>query len=480
MSVSNLYIPNNETIYCKKLFVDDIDISTLEIDNIIVDNATVLTQITTPHINSGTSVFNTVGTINLDAVNGTIGTLDSTTATINTLTSTTATINTLSSTTANIDTINALVVNAQTGNMGTINAQTINGLNITTEALSSQTFTSDSASINDLTVNNSLTVPSLTTPTINCTNMNASNNITVGNTATINTLNVNTTVTAPNVNTNNITAPNGNISGLACSNINTTNITATNANLDTISGTNLTYTNGNIDQANGSNLSYGIGNIGDITGANLYYDVGYIPTLSTKELTIYSSLVSCPNATVDNLTVNNAFNGTDINLSGTMTSANTRTDTINTVSGSGTISIYRPLSLPNILGTSGLGYYTYTAGTLNVTGCFTTTIDYYAVRVGNMITVHVRCFPATTNAVSTNIMILTGFQSQYFPTIGTANGICLVNSGAGPAAGSYKFLTSGQLNIYGNTAFGNFFAGLPCGLAGSATEYASFNFITNN
>lgn len=474
MSVQNLLKKNNYELFCKKITVDEYEIDTIVVDNIVVNNATVLTQVTTPHINSGTSVFNTVGTIDLDAVNGTIGTLDSNTATID-----------------------------------------------------------------NLTVNNSLTVPSLTTPTINCTNMNASNNITVGNTATINTLNVNTTVTAPNVNTNNITSPNGNISGLTCSSINTTNINANTASLDNISGSNLSYTTGYIDQANGSNLSYGIGNIGDITGANLYYDVGYIPTLSTKELTIYSSLVSCPNATVDNLTVNNSFTaaqlqtpdlradyvrsysvgkttfqenvvvdtqlncpligadiiqtngagtitmannvlGSNINLSGAMTAANTRTDTINTVAGTGTISIFRPLSLPNILGTSGLGYYTYTAGTLNVTGCFTTTIDYYAVRVGNMITVHVRCFAATTNAVSTNIMILTGFQSQYFPTIGTANGICLVNSGAGPVAGSYKFLTSGQLNIYGNTAFGNFNTGLPCGLAGSATEYASFNFITNN
>lgn len=423
MSLQNLLEKNNQELFCKKITVDEYEIDSLVVDSIVVENATVLTQVTTPHINSGTSVFNTVGTVNLDADNGTIE------------------------------------------------------------------------------------------------NLTVVNNLSVGNTATINTLNVNTTVTAPNVNTNNITSPSGNIS-----NLNSSTITASNANLDSISG---------------SNLSYGVGNIGEISGSILNYDTGYIDSSSTKRLEIFTELVACPTATIDNLTINSSFsaplfeapdmhvdfvrsysagkttfqenvivdteincpligantihgNGSstinvindvaapNINLSGTITAANSRTNTINTVSGTGFINCIRPLSLPNILSSQGLAYYSYNAGTLNVTGCITTTINYYAVRVGNMITVHLQCFVASTNAVSTNIMILNGFQSQYFPALGTANGICLVNSAAGPVAGSYKFLTSGTLNIYGTTGFGNFTTGQPCGLAGSLTEYASFNFITNN
>lgn len=488
MSLNNLLKENNYDLYCNEINANIQNIATVVVDNITINNAVVLNSVTTPHITSGTSIFNTIDT---------------------------------------------LTINSQTANIGTINSQTINGLNITTENLSSQDFTSDNASINNLTVNNSLIVPSLTTPNINCDNINVSNS------ATINTLNVNTTITAPNISTNNITSPNGNISGLTCSNINTTNITATNANLDTISGTNLTYTNGNIDQVNGSNLSYGTGNIGDIVGANLTYDTGYIPTLSTKELTIFSALVSCPNATVDNLTVNNSFTaaqlqtpdlradyvrsysvgkttfqenvvvdtqlncpligvdviqtngsgnvnfinnvtGSNITLSNALIAPNSRTDTIDTVSGSGFINFFRPLSLPNILGSQGLAYYSYTAGTLNVTGCFTTTVNYYAVRVGNIITINIQCFSPSTNAVSTNLMLFTGFQSQYLPSLGTSTGICLVNSAAGAVAGGYKFSTGGTLNVCGNTNFGNFTAGQPCGLAGSPTEYASFNFITNN
>lgn len=84
-------------------------------------------------------------------------------------------------------------------------------------------------------------------------------------------------------------------------------ITSSTASLDTISGTNLTYTNGNIDQLNGSNVQYGTGNITDITGSNLTYDTGYIPSLSTKELTITSAILSCPNANIDNLTINSTF-----------------------------------------------------------------------------------------------------------------------------------------------------------------------------
>lgn len=463
MSLQNLNKKNNYEFFCKKITVDEYEIDTITVDNINVNTATVLTEITTPHINSGTSLFNTVVTSSLDAASGTILDLNS-------------------------------------------NA-------------------------------------------IEC------DNLTVNNTATINTLNVNTSVTAPTVVTNSITSPTGNISNLTSSNINSTNITAPNANLDTISGTNLTYTNGSITQLNGDNVQYSTGNIGDISGSNLNYDTGYIPTLSTKELTVYSAIVSCPNANIDNLTVNNTItapvfeapemradffrsysagkttfqenvvvdtqfncpmvgvdtvqtNGSgsvtfinpiisptvrvdslattsgfgNISSSNPITCANVNTNVINSTTGGGFINVQRPIVLPNITNSSALAYYSYNTLTLTTSGCIATTLTGFGVRVGNMITVYVQCLPNTTLATSLGVLFITGFPSQYAPNVGSTRGTCLVNSLAGAVFGSYTFTSSGQLNIFSGPNGGGWNVGQPCGLASTAvsgSDYASFSMITN-
>lgn len=399
MSVSNLYIPNNETLYCKKLFADELEVSDVEIDNVIVNNATILTQVTTPHINSGTSAFNTVATIDLDAVNGTVVNLESTNATID-----------------------------------------------------------------NLTINNNLTVPSLSTPFINCTNANVSNNLNVGNTATVNTLNVNTTVTAPNVNTNNITSPIGNISNLTSS-----VITAPSANLDNISGSNLSYTTGYIDQANGSNLSYGTGNIGDISGSNLTYDTGYIPTLSTQELTIYSALVSCPNATVDNLTVNNSFTANQLqtpdlradyvrsySVGKTTFQENVVVDTqINCpligvdniqTNGTGSVNVINPLIAPTIqlstvsgIPSTPLNFYYYdNTGTVTMSGAINpTNAAYKLTRIGNLVSLQLFSVPTAVCTNNASPIVISGIPSIVSPPI-ICRGLVSILNGATPFIGRWN------------------------------------------
>lgn len=77
MSLQNLNKKNNYEFFCKKITVDEYEIDTITVDNINVNTATVLTEVTTPHINSGTSLFNTVVTSSLDAANGIILDLNS-------------------------------------------------------------------------------------------------------------------------------------------------------------------------------------------------------------------------------------------------------------------------------------------------------------------------------------------------------------------------------------------------------------------
>lgn len=69
MSLQNLLKENNYNLYCGEVNADKFDVGTVIVDNIQVNNAVVLNQITTPSITSGTSLFNTVGTIDLDAIN---------------------------------------------------------------------------------------------------------------------------------------------------------------------------------------------------------------------------------------------------------------------------------------------------------------------------------------------------------------------------------------------------------------------------
>lgn len=431
--------------------------------------------------------------------------------------------------------------------MGTINCQNLNSLNITTENLSTQSFSANNATINDLNVSNSLNVPILESATIktNVIETLSSGNIILNNYTLGSDISLTSSLISPEIRTNNITTTTG--SGIISvdnstvfdQDVTCNNLISPNANLDTITGTNLTYINGSIDQLSGGNVQYGTGNIGDINGNNLVYSTGDIQTLSTKELTITSAILSCPNANIDTLTVNNTFTsplieapdihvdfvrsyslgkttfqenvvvdtqfncplvstdviqtngsgniilnnnvlGSDISLTSLLSSPSVRTNTVNTTTGTGNINISRPFVLPNIRPSSALSYYGTASGTLNTSGCITTTLNYHVVRVGNAITIFIECFPNTTLATASSVLFISGLPGQYAPNIASVRGICLVNGALGVVAGSYHFQSSGQLNVFSGTGGGGFPIGNPCGLAGSAGDFAVFNLITNN
>lgn len=194
-------------------------------------------------------------------------------------------IDTINATNANVENLYGINATIQTTNTDTINSTTANLVNVSSSDITTDTFTTTdltatngtitdltatNGTIDDLVVNNALTVPVLNAPTINTTNLNTTN-LTATN-GTINGLNVLTNLTAPTITSN--------------------DITSINANLDNIVG---------------NSLQYNTGNISDLTGSNLTYDTGFIAAASTNELTVYSAIVSCPNANIDNLTVNSTF-----------------------------------------------------------------------------------------------------------------------------------------------------------------------------
>lgn len=424
MSVSNLFESNNQTIYCKKLFADNLDINNIEVNNVIVDNATVLAQVTTPHITSGTSLFNTIDTI---------------------------------------------TINAATTNTSQINAQNINGLTITADNVNAANSSIGTAVINDLTINNSINATLIEAPVIKTDQIQSfsSGNIFLGNYTLGSDINLSSSIQTPSTRTNTITTTTGtgNINvqrpiicndDITCNNLFVLN----NGSIPTLSST-----NGYIDSLNGSNVQYSTGNIGTLNGTYVEYETGYIPTLSTKELTVFSSIAACPTASID-----------VINSTGTISSPNMNTDALNSYSG-GNIAIGYPLSLPNIRPSSLLAYYQYTNGTLNVTGCITGTIGYYAVRIGNSVTLYLQTSQSFATATAT--YIISGFPTQFYSNVVPIRGACSVNSATGPVMGSYTFSITGVFIVYSGVGGGAFPAGPICGLNGLAGEYVPFHIISN-
>ncbi len=367
MSVSNLFESNNQTIYCKKLFADNLDINNIEVNNVIVDNATVLAQVTTPHITSGTSLFNTIDTI---------------------------------------------TINAATTNTSQINAQNINGLTITADNVNAANSSIGTAVINDLTINNSINATLIEAPVIKTDQIQSfsSGNIFLGNYTLGSDINLSSSIQTPSTRTNTIT---------------------------TTTGT------GNI------NVQRPIICNDDITCNNLFVlNNGSIPTASIDV----------------------------INSTGTISSPNMNTDALNSYSG-GNIAIGYPLSLPNIRPSSLLAYYQYTNGTLNVTGCITGTIGYYAVRIGNSVTLYLQTSQSFATATAT--YIISGFPTQFYSNVVPIRGACSVNSATGPVMGSYTFSITGVFIVYSGVGGGAFPAGPICGLNGLAGEYVPFHIISN-
>lgn len=480
MSIHNILVPNQSTLYCKKLFCDDCEFQNVTIDHITVDNATVLTQVTTPHITSGTSLFNTIDTT---------------------------------------------TINALTGNMGTINSQTINSLNITTENLSTQDFTANNATINDLSINNNLDVPTintnniisnngtinnLTSNDINCDNLTASNNISSPNgtindftsiNSTINTLNVNTTLTVPTINSNDITSNTGNISTLTSSDINCVNLTASN---------NINSLNGNID-----NLI-----VNNSFSAPLFeapeMHVDYVKSYSVGKTTFQENVVvdtqfNCPIVSADTIQTNgsgtvNIINdaiGTNLSLSGAL-----KSNTLQTVSGSGNITSTNNIIAPtyfatstvntplinngllpvsmntgitfpntNAGGTTNLKYYLQSTGSLTTSGAVVTSLNYRATRIGGQVNVCVQCMDTSVLATANTFLTISGMPSDFLPNSTTCCGPILTNTTAGVTIGRYQFNGSGDLLIFASLTGGvNFLIGQPCGLFGGTVQFATFTF----
>lgn len=181
--------------------------------------------------------------------------------------------------------------------------------------------------------------------------------------------------------------------------------------------------------------------------------------------------------TIDTVTINSFTTNTNtINSTSTISTPNMNTDTLNSYSG-GNISVGYPLVLPNIRPSSLLAYYQYTNGTLNVTGCITTTINYYAVRVGNSITLYLQTSQSFATATAT--YMISGFPTQFYSNVVPIRGACSVNSSLGPVMGSYTFSTTGVFIVYSGVGGGAFPAGPQCGLNGLSGEYSPFHIIGN-
>lgn len=486
MSIQNLSKKNDYEIFCKKLTVDEYDVETIVVDNIIVDNATVLSQVTTPHITSGTSVFNTIDTITLNALNSQIQTLTGTTATYDV---------------GNFQTVNAATTNTTQINSQTINALTINSDNVNGSNGNINTFVSQNASIDNLTINNSMIIPSVETPNINVDIIStySSGNVAFGNNIIGSDISLSSSITTPATRTNTIdtTTGAGNISVIRPTDF-SDDITC--ANLFSLSNgsiPNLSSTNGFVDSISGTNLNYPNGTVSILNGSDVTYDHGFINALETKELTVHSAILSCPDAFFEKVSVSSQIgtpllyvdemlsNGspfitfnTDLFSSGAKVYTPTvNTNTVTTTTGSGDINIARPLVLPNIRPSNSLSYYQYTNGTVNVTGCITTTLGYYFVRVGNAITLYLQT--SQSLATSTATYIISGFPSQILSNVVPIRGTCLVQGTLGPTMGAYTFSLAGNFVVFSAVGGGSFTVGNQCGLFGLSGEYTPFSIINN-
>ena len=461
MSVSNLFIPNNETIYCKKMVVDDIDIETLEIDNIIVDNATVLTQVTTPHINSGTSLFNTVDTININAINGTINNLN-VPGTLTTGSFNPSLINT-----------NVLMVNnnAMLNNVnisGTLTAASFNPADITCTNLTVTTTANiDTLNVLDtLNLDNNLLVPG----DITCTGLTSTN--LTSTSATINSLNVNTTINAPTISTNSITSVNGNISSLTSSVITTPNasintlvgngVTYGAGTITSLNGNDINYATGSIQSLNGSDINYSTAVMSTLTGSEFNYDVGYATGLSCKELRIFTQLVECPDAIITNSTLDttnittatiDTANITNLNVPGGLSVAGS-VSAASFVSPSASISSLTLGSFGPTLSTP-LSFYYYDTTNVTITGAATgTTIFFRGIRIGNAVTLQIGLpggLTAVSNSQPINITIPVPFRN---PTA-SCRGTCLMLKGASTIQATWATGVS-AIQIYAGLLLSNF------------------------
>lgn len=225
MSISSLFSDNQYDLYCdefrarimnvreqliaKKLNVEELEVLEYIIDNLEVNNAIVNNSVTTPHINSGTSAFNTVdtetmnaGTINVE--NGTIVNLNSTDANIQNLT-VTGTIDIPDLTIDNLNINNNLVVGNDLAVSDAITSASINSTAGTIETINSTT-----ANIGTVNASTSLRTNLVTTRLAGNLVISApSGNITLNNPTTCNTYTgststLSTSLSAPLVRMNNV------------------------------------------------------------------------------------------------------------------------------------------------------------------------------------------------------------------------------------------------------------------------------------
>lgn len=75
MSLQNLSKKNNYILYCDEINANIQHIADIIVDNITINNATVTGSVTTPHITSGTSLFDTIDTLTINAQTANVGTI---------------------------------------------------------------------------------------------------------------------------------------------------------------------------------------------------------------------------------------------------------------------------------------------------------------------------------------------------------------------------------------------------------------------
>lgn len=503
MSLQNLFIRNNY-----KLFIGEVDIQ-----NIVSEDLTVTNTITTNNINGNLGTLNTLNVANTTTTNnivsnsGTINDLTVTDLTINgdilingdltidnlnvndTITADTIVSNNLTATTGNIQTVNSTYVNSTNGLFTNLTADVI-----TTPDLTLDTITANSGIINALSCNsiqsntallNAATISYLTIDDeiVSCPSATITN-------AFIDNLTLTGGVTLP-----------GNIT---CANLTATvNVTSATGNIDSITGNTIYYNIGNIDNLTGTASSFSNGNFGDlnvgnnivsgsatindITGVNLTYDTGYMQTSSTKELTIFTSIVSCPNASIDNLTVNtsltapsfvtpsitvddltinnsivscptatiNALNSNTINAITSVTVPLGKFNNIGTVSGSGNISFnntVNSISFPVVSPFNSTPLNYCSAGSVNLT------ISAGPVNAGTIAATYTRIGPQITLHVVNAGFVSTGSAGPIIMTLPAAfqpvatcrvRGYCFITLTTTSYMCSYYLTLTGLLLIYG-------------------------------
>lgn len=414
MSIRSLFEPNNYELHCRRINATNLDIGNFTIDNFTVNNALVLSTVTTPHITSGTTLFTTVDTIDLNSDNAHVANLNATNGTVGNLEITTAITSCPSATISSLNCGAANVTSAfiGTGTINTLTSNSITTVNLISTAIDTGTITADSGTIGILN---------------------------------------GATLTYDGANLNGATIGGATITSLSCNDANIGSLTGTTINVD--------------------DVTCNTGHIGILSGSDITYDVGYFPTLSTRELTIFTSIVACPSATIDNLSVVNSvtspnatidnLNSTDINcntLNGVTSVSSTlvKANNIGTVSGTGNLTFnnnVNSITFPSSGSFTSIPLSFCSFGTviIPVSGnCISSpaNITAYVARCGAMITMNIANYSFVSTGLSDAIKFALPTDMKPNSLSITPSGPCAFLTAFDRYIGMYELNGIGQLWLY--------------------------------